>query len=1695
MTDPFGAAALPLPPPSPSRALGPADQARPPPSASPTSGSPSPWQPTLLPPITAGLTPNSAAHAAAHQDVVDSMVQDALDQSTVPTPTAPAAGSDADSLGFGTSRQTSLGTIEHPAGFTSAPPSAQNRSLQGSQVGDLLNMELDLLQEPAPSRVLQPTSVAPSPVAATAAVTTTTSATNAYAGPASLLDLMDFGDTTAAWASAPMASTGTAPAVVGGGPTGSPMALLSPVPALRPMTPASAVLPGARPSSAAASPLAPVATAPGSAASRPNLPSPSVLDAVGELLSSDADRASPAPAAPPIVQPRTGDLLMAFADESAPASSHSPEDRSFDPSGPATADQTMFLLVDGEPIVPPADATHSRPHTSSGAEASRSAMAAGIDLAMAHLTRSGTDVARIDTAAAATTAPPTTSAVTARLPIYSPSGLVDAEAGDISRMNLLDHAMDSSVASTSAAPSSTGGMPIPIATQDAGEAVMPSARHDPPADDSGIEPATALDSPMGAHADVASPNSPVPSTEEVPSADTGTSGAAAEAAVPADAANAVDAVDAVAPSDGVEETKPAAPPISTIQPNVALGRDGASSMLSNGMFSSDAAHHPSDLPALWETAPCSSPTGVSHALFSDDVSRLSPVERRKPAAADPPAADSAAAANVSRLFPTPRDGVSPGTTTPISAAAPSAAAPSSPTPPASSSPAVTDARAEMASPLDVSQAAGVDETASPAPSPSRDVTGEMATGGMPRALSSGPPSLAAVASPMPSPSSGTQGPSETMPSAADAAVRTDLAVDGAAPASGLLAGRSPSPLPPPPPQTQSFLFDHTLRDNGDSAARPKSVGCDSMASDLFVEAPEALETDLDARSSLEGATAGHATARINPLPAVAHEDSEDEDDDDWEFHAASEPPTTAMAAVSSSGVPAAAPSHRVVGPGSAASSTRLFVSPSEGPHADTPNPPAAVATATSSPHHAAGAAPISPPVTMTTAAAPTPISVAPLSDPVLDVSSMVTPTPCVDDLPSPSPATATTLMPAAPAGMNPREPGSFPQDPLASPGPQSASSPPPAAKTASTAAATPARSASPPTSAETPDLPETQPVGAYDFMSETSASTRFAPLSLAATRSVEDSAPTDAPGRGDAGADSGDIGEADADADINADAQPGAEADTGARTPAAINDADASHDADGDVEDDLPTPPTPHPAPGSALPSTAAPEAMGEPVAPVSNTTADFDDDDFGDFNGSVVASADTTAGPPSEAAPSPHVPPSAGTASPFLAPPPSLRHANRPPLLATLQLKTPPRAAPWSSVPTDDDDDDFGDFTASSAPIDGSGRPTAPLAGMPPPPQAFQAASAHPRDADASRAFPPLPNSGAAGPLSAPVLLPPTLPAAVRRHLERGFTLSGARRALAAELFGPRDAKRGDALDATSDASDDEHENGEWAQWPSDADAGAEAPLPPSTGDAILAALPQRAETPFNSDSAVTAPSAVADAWTAWADQMVAPWDADLPILEVAAATRGAAKAAAMLRYALWTTSVAQSQFMDVLQTIQQLQAQTAAKAAAASPVVTPIGSPAPSRDRRKVRLAGSWTPSASVNGSTASLAASETAASVQGRDSRGAAPRNAPPTALDEGRWDAQLAEARQLVSLPPAELTAMDDEELEAFIASLEASIHAMTRQADYWMEAQENLAADAAMYNQMIGSLVQYAQQQQQQQMKPGKRGSPLRTLKK
>lgn len=90
---------------------------------------------------------------------------------------------------------------------------------------------------------------------------------------------------------------------------------------------------------------------------------------------------------------------------------------------------------------------------------------------------------------------------------------------------------------------------------------------------------------------------------------------------------------------------------------------------------------------------------------------------------------------------------------------------------------------------------------------------------------------------------------------------------------------------------------------------------------------------------------------------------------------------------------------------------------------------------------------------------------------------------------------------------------------------------------------------------------------------------------------------------------------------------------------------------------------------------------------------------------------------------------------------------------------------------------------------------------------------------------------------------------------------------------------------------------------------------------------------------------------------------------------------------------------------------------------------------------------------------------------------PANAPSQKTDPREYD--LAIAKQLCEISEDELCQKSVDDLEAIVKQLLQYNSKMHQQANYWLDAKEQLLMDAEMHNKMISSLVQYAQQLQVQ----------------
>jgi Skp family chaperone for outer membrane proteins len=68
--------------------------------------------------------------------------------------------------------------------------------------------------------------------------------------------------------------------------------------------------------------------------------------------------------------------------------------------------------------------------------------------------------------------------------------------------------------------------------------------------------------------------------------------------------------------------------------------------------------------------------------------------------------------------------------------------------------------------------------------------------------------------------------------------------------------------------------------------------------------------------------------------------------------------------------------------------------------------------------------------------------------------------------------------------------------------------------------------------------------------------------------------------------------------------------------------------------------------------------------------------------------------------------------------------------------------------------------------------------------------------------------------------------------------------------------------------------------------------------------------------------------------------------------------------------------------------------------------------------------------------------------------------------------------LTEITEEELRKKSPDELQSLIKSLHIYHPKIHEQANYWLDAKEQLVMDAETHNKVIASLVQYAQQQQQ-----------------
>ena len=89
---------------------------------------------------------------------------------------------------------------------------------------------------------------------------------------------------------------------------------------------------------------------------------------------------------------------------------------------------------------------------------------------------------------------------------------------------------------------------------------------------------------------------------------------------------------------------------------------------------------------------------------------------------------------------------------------------------------------------------------------------------------------------------------------------------------------------------------------------------------------------------------------------------------------------------------------------------------------------------------------------------------------------------------------------------------------------------------------------------------------------------------------------------------------------------------------------------------------------------------------------------------------------------------------------------------------------------------------------------------------------------------------------------------------------------------------------------------------------------------------------------------------------------------------------------------------------------------------------------------------------------------------------PINSQNTTLNDKEKD--IVEAKKICDFSEEELRKKSIPELESLIEDLQNYHQKMHEQANYWLDAKEQLIMDAETHNKVIASLVQYARDQQQ-----------------
>jgi len=78
-----------------------------------------------------------------------------------------------------------------------------------------------------------------------------------------------------------------------------------------------------------------------------------------------------------------------------------------------------------------------------------------------------------------------------------------------------------------------------------------------------------------------------------------------------------------------------------------------------------------------------------------------------------------------------------------------------------------------------------------------------------------------------------------------------------------------------------------------------------------------------------------------------------------------------------------------------------------------------------------------------------------------------------------------------------------------------------------------------------------------------------------------------------------------------------------------------------------------------------------------------------------------------------------------------------------------------------------------------------------------------------------------------------------------------------------------------------------------------------------------------------------------------------------------------------------------------------------------------------------------------------------------------------------DQDIANAKKLCDITEVDIRSKSKEEVKNLIKSLNSSLGKVQTQANYWLDAKEQLVMESEMHNKMIASLVNLAQQKEKQ----------------